>query len=415
MRLLHTSDWHLGQTFHSYERSAEHAHFLGWLLQQLIEQEPDVLVIAGDIFDTANPSAAAQQQFYRFISAALKQQPDINIIITAGNHDSAHRLEAPSPILRELGVTLIGTVPRNEDGLVDVRRLVIPLGNKNSNPTGWCVALPFLRPGDLPRHPEMADHYQDGVAALYEATLQHAVALRGESQLPIIGIGHLHLVGGEVSELSERRLIVGGNEALSANIFGDAFSYVALGHLHKAQQVGHPHIRYCGSPLPMSFSEIDYTHQVVLVDFEGCAVTNIMPLIIPRSVPLLRLPKQRADINDVLAMLTSLELPEASFDEQPYLEVRVALRQPEPDLRRRIEEALTGKPVRLVRIDAQIVREHSNEQPLHAHGLNDMQQIQPLEVFRNIYETTYGTPPKETLIHAFAELASRAQHEEISA
>lgn len=415
MRLLHTSDWHLGQTFHGHERSVEHEHFLSWLLKQLDIYQPDVFIIAGDIFDTANPSATAQRQFYHFVSAVLKQQANLDIIVTAGNHDSAHRLEAPSPIFKELGVTLIGTVPRDEAGDIDISRLVLPLGPDKSRPSGWCVALPFLRPADLPRITEAQDSYQDGVAALYDAALQEAITLRGEADAPILGVGHMHLVGGEVSELSERRLIVGGNEALPASIFGEAFSYIALGHLHKAQQVGSPHIRYSGSPLPMSFTETDYVHQVVLIDFAGSKPDSITPLPIPRSVPVLRLPKQRVDIEEVLEVLSALDLAEVPFDLQPYLEVRVALTQPEPDLRRRIEEVLTGKPIRLVRIDAQLIRQEKPEHVLLVNGLDGMQQLHPEQVFRNIYEIKYGEMPPDELQAAFDELATIALHEETHA
>ncbi|MGL5048376.1 MAG: exonuclease subunit SbcD, partial [Shewanella sp.] len=220
MRLIHTSDWHLGQTFHGFDRQLEHQLFLDWLLDQIVGEQPDVLLIAGDVFDTANPSATAQKQLYHFVTQAKQSKPNLQIIMIAGNHDSAGRIEAPSPLLQVMGIDVIGTVKRDVSGEIDVSTLVFPLRNHSGETSGWCLALPFLRPGDLPKIPDSTDQYTDGVTELYRRALNHALELRGEANQPIIGMGHLHLTGGVTSELSERRLIVGGNEALPASIFG---------------------------------------------------------------------------------------------------------------------------------------------------------------------------------------------------
>lgn len=280
MRFLHTSDWHLGQTLHNFERVYEHQCFLDWLLDTIQTEHAEALLISGDIFDNANPSATSQKQLYRFLQQAKARTPHLNVIVIAGNHDSPGRLEAPSPLLQALNIAVVGHIARNADGDIDLERLVLPLTNQAGTIAAWCLAIPFLRPGDVPRiDPETeaagADHYMDGIALLYRQALQLALKKRQSGQA-ILALGHCYMVGGEISADSERRIVIGGTEALSSGIFDPAIAYAALGHLHLAQVVGkQTHLRYCGSPLPMSFSEIGYAHQILRIDLDGEAVKEI--------------------------------------------------------------------------------------------------------------------------------------------
>lgn len=412
MRLLHTSDWHLGQSFHGYDRGYEQQRFLDWLLSQIQLHQPDQLLMAGDVFDTANPSAAAQAQFYGFLAQARRQCPHLQLVITAGNHDAAGRLEAPNQLLSTLGIDIIGTVKRLDNGDIDVDALVLPLCNADQQPMGWCLALPFLRPADLPKLPGAPDPYAAGVAQLYQQALDKALARRTDETQPIIAMGHLHLTGSAVSELSERRLIVGGNEALPASMFGSELAYVALGHLHRAQSVSAAHIRYCGSPIPMSFSEVDYRHQILLVDLVD-GNTSIQPLTIPRAVNLLRLgaigTQSKLDVEQVLQSLRELSLAELPLAQQPFVEVCLLLDQPEPHLRQRVEQALADQPVRLARIHIQQRRPVDRPQPLSADA---MQQLTPDSVFASLYASQFQQPMSDELAKAFAHIATQAQHQE---
>src|SRR5450830_1653635 len=116
MRLLHTSDWHLGQSLHNFDRHYEHQCFLDWLIDTIVAEEADALLIAGDIFDNANPSSNAQRQLYRFLQQAKTRAPGLQIVVIAGNHDSPGRLEAPGPLLEAHGTVVIGNVVRGRDG-----------------------------------------------------------------------------------------------------------------------------------------------------------------------------------------------------------------------------------------------------------------------------------------------------------
>ncbi len=403
MRLLHTSDWHLGQTLHDFDRSYEHQRFLNWLLDTLETEQIDALLVAGDIFDNPNPSADAQKQFYQFLTEARRRIPQLDIVIIAGNHDSAGRLEAPASLLQVLGVTVVGCA-RTAQGDLDLERLIAPLRNRQGDIAAWCLAIPFLRPGDVPKVATDGDAYLEGIRQLYQQTLDRALNRREHGQA-IVALGHCHMHGGQTSEDSERRIVIGGAEALPVDTFDPAIAYAALGHLHRAQRVGgQERVRYSGSPLPMSFSEIDYPHQVVRVDLEGDNVRNIMPLPIPRPVALLRIPQQPALIDEVIQQLKALHLPDAPLGEQPYLQVRVRLTAPEPGLRAKVEAALDKKPVRLARIETTYGSRTDHDAADRPQSLDDLGRLQPDDIFKRLYQNKYQSEPNAELLAAFAEL-----------
>lgn len=400
MRLLHTSDWHLGQNFFGFSRHYEHQQFLDWLLITLNEQNIDVLLIAGDIFDTANPPSSAQQQFYKFLCAAKANTPHLQVVIIAGNHDSPTRLEVPTPFLAAIDMTVVGQVQRKQQH-IDLENLLVPLHNQQGEIAAWCLAVPFLRPNDVPRVDGASDAYLAGIDALYQQVTALAKTKRQEGQA-LIAMGHCHLLGGEISSDSERKLVMGGIEMLSSQIFDQEIAYVALGHLHLAQQVGAEHIRYSGSPLPMSFSEIDYPHQVVMIELQGNALSTISPVKIPRSVALQRLPEKPAPIDEVLALLAQQDWPLLAEEQQPYLQVRVLLDKPEPALRHKIEQVLDNKSVRLVKIETSYPTQ--NESNTNNFLLEDVSKLQPEAIFLNMYQQRYQNQPETVLLAAFRDL-----------
>jgi exonuclease SbcD len=405
MRLLHTSDWHLGQSLHNFERHYEHQRFLDWLLDTVVAEQADALLIAGDIFDNANPSSASQKQLYRFLQQAKERAPHLNLIVIAGNHDSPGRLEAPGPLLEAHGTRVIGAVQRREDGEIDVESLVLPLTGRSGAIEAWCLAVPFLRPGDVPRVAveDGADPYLAGIALLYKQALELALSRRQNGQA-ILAMGHCHMVDGQMSNDSERRIVIGGTEMLPAGIFDPAIIYAALGHLHLAQTVGkQQHIRYCGSPIPLSFAEVGYQHQILRIDIDGATVGEITSLTVPRAVDLLRVPAKPAPIAQVLEELAALEVEAASPDQQPFLEVRVLLDAPEPGLRSRIEAALDGKPLRLAKIETSSpARTSSIDNDVMT--LDQLEKLKPDDIFRQLYQQRFGNDAPADTLTAFAEL-----------
>ena len=400
MRFLHTSDWHLGQTLHSFERTYEHQRFLDWLLETIIAERIDALLIAGDVYDNANPSAASQKQLYRFLRQAKSAAPHLNIVIIAGNHDSPGRLEAPGPLLEEHEVSLVGNVQRDAEGKIALERMVLPLKNRDGEVAAWCLAVPFLRQGDVPRVDGAADAYAEGIALLYRQVLALALEKRQPGQA-VIALGHCHMTGSAQSADSERRIVIGGSDALSASMFGPEVAYAALGHLHLAQSVGQqPHLRYCGSPLPMSFSEIGYRHQVLRFDLDGERAVDITALPVPRTVDLLRVPARPAPLDEVLAALQAL--PPRSGEHPPYLEVRVRLDAPEPGLRAKVEAALEGRQARLARIDTSLPAR--GDAAGETMSLDQLDKLRPDDIFRRLYRQKFDCDAPDEQLAAFTEL-----------
>ncbi|AJO78332.1 exonuclease SbcCD subunit D C-terminal domain-containing protein [Pseudomonas sp. MRSN 12121] len=411
MRLFHTSDWHLGQNLHGQERDFEHACFLEWLLRQLALHSPDVLLIAGDIFDTVNPPVKAQERLYDFIVGAHEQQPGLTIVMIAGNHDSGSRIELPAPLMRRLRTHALGRVLWLDDGQLDSERLLLPLPDASGAIAGWCLALPFLRPAEV-TGPQLGDDYLKGIAQVHEWLIAAANAKRQPGQA-LIAVSHAHMAGGSVSEDSERSLIIGNAEALPASLFGPSISYVALGHLHKPQKVnGEERIRYSGSPIPLSFSEIGYQHQILDIQLDGETLVSVEPRLIPRAVNLQRLGP--APLTQILLQLAELPDIDLLADEQrqPWLEVRVSLNEPQPDLRQQVESALHGKAVRLVRIAAEYAGSGGREGDDGAAQLVELDQLSPQELFSRAWQDSYGSEVDEQTLKDFAQLLQEVQHEE---
>lgn len=187
MNFLHTADWHLGQTFYQYDRYEEHQHFLDTLLQILETENTEVLLISGDVFDTANPSVTATKQFYHFLHQATERFPHLQIIAIAGNHDSPVRLEMPLPLLENTQVHLIGHIRRNEIREIDYNALILPLYSKGEI-AAYCLAVPFLRLGDTPKTENFSD-YSKGITTFYQEITERALAIANGK--PLIAMGHL--------------------------------------------------------------------------------------------------------------------------------------------------------------------------------------------------------------------------------
>lgn len=400
MRILHTADWHLGQTLRGRVRSYEQAEFLRWLLGVLREYQVDALLVAGDVFETANPGAEAQEAWFSFVAGARQHQPDLDIVVIGGNHDSAQRLDAPNKILSHFGVRVVGGLPRLEGGTIDFDRVVVPI-TSSSGARAWVVAVPFLRVSDLPRG-TAADAHPEGMRTVYGEVVNEALRRREHGE-PVLAMGHLYMAGGAVSEASERK-IVGNLDALPADLFPPDVAYVALGHLHKAQVVGaRESIRYSGSPIPLSMAESGYKHEVCLVDVEERGRTKVSSIPIPRSVDLLRVPETgTAPISAVVDLLSS-RLPARDATPphlHPYVEVVVSTSGPEPSLMERVCAAMKDRAGFLVKVTR--VHQGTSGGPAVAHA--DRKEYSPEQVFVERYRREHNAPPPDEYVRAFHEL-----------
>jgi DNA repair protein SbcD/Mre11 len=412
MTLIHTADWHLGQTFHGQERHTEHRAFLAWLLDTLVGRRADALLVAGDIFDVVNPSLQAQALLYDFIVAAHERRPRLDIVLIAGNHDSGNRIELPAPLMRRLRTHALGRVSWLDDGTLDAERLLVPLTDEAGETRAWCLALPFLRPAEVTGARLLAeggdagaagsdaprDDYVAGISRVHRQLIAAAEARREPGQA-LVAMSHAHLHGAAVSAASERPIVIGGEESISAALFPPAIAYVALGHLHRAQQVGESRLRYSGSPLPLDFSEVDYPHQVVEVTLDDEALGEARPIPVPRPVAMHRVGP--GPLDQVLAELEALEDDPALPREQwPWLEVRVELDAPIPDLRARVEAALDGRALRLLRLERRLPRVEGETAPARV----ELQALGPRRLFALTWESRWGEPPGEEVLADFDRL-----------
>lgn len=408
LRLLHTADWHLGHQLHGVDRLYEHRCFLDWLLDVLDAEQVDALLIAGDVFDSANPPVAAQALFYEFLASARQRCPKLDMVIIAGNHDSPARLEAPGPLFRGVNARVVGLLPR-AGRVFQPEELLVPLRDRDGQVAALCAAVPFLRPADLPvveGHDDI-DPLVEGVRQIYADAAQ-AAQQHLQAHQALVLTGHCYLAHSQLSELSERKVLRGNQHALPSDIFPQESAYVALGHLHLAQWLGRKSVRYSGSPIPLALDERRYPHQVVLADLEGRDCVAVRTLEVPRRVAIHAIPDQGpAPLKAVLAQLKALELPPVPPEQRPLLDVQVLLEQPEPTLRRQVEEALGDRPVRLARIG------------VHYQGVGDaladhlpaeqLTTLDPEIVFRRRYGRDYSGEPEEELLAAFYELLDELQ------
>lgn len=421
MKLLHTADWHLGQTFHGQERHAEHRAFLGWLLDTLVAREVDALLVAGDVFDVVNPSLAAQALLYDFIVSAHERLPTLDIVLIAGNHDSGNRIELPAPLMRRLRTHALGRVSWLDDGSLDAERLLLPLTDASGETRAWCLALPFLRPAevtgrglarddgadqaahgaagsDSARNDSARNDYVAGISRVHQQLIDDARRRRQPGQA-LVAMSHAHLHGAAVSEASERPIVIGGEESISAGLFPADIAYVALGHLHRAQQVGEARIRYSGSPLPLDFSEVNYPHQVVEAVLAGDTLASVEAIPVPRPVAMQRVGP--GELDAVLAELEALPHDTALPRERwPWLEVRVSLSAPVPDLRARVEAALDGKAVRLLRLERRLPQRDAGEEKTRI----DLEQLGPRRLFAHTWQGRWGKPPGDDVLADFDRL-----------
>jgi len=336
MRILHTSDWHLGQNFYSKSRAAEHAAFLDWLLETAQAQQVDAILVAGDIFDTGSPPSYARELYYRFV--VQLQQTGCHLVVLAGNHDSVATLNESREILAFLHTTVVaaaGCAP-------------FILNQRDGSPGAVFCPVPFLRPRDIVTSQaglsgsEKQQHLLAAITDYYQQQYQQACILRGDAALPIIASGHLTTVGASKSD-AVRDIYIGTLDAFPAQNFPPV-DYIALGHIHRPQVIGgQQHIRYCGSPIALSFDETGKAKSVNLVTFVEGRLTDITPLTVPVT-------QQLAVIKgDLAAIAQQLEQWRNAPTSPPvWLDIEITTDDWLTDMQRRIQAMTEELPVEVL-------------------------------------------------------------------
>ncbi len=260
MKILHTSDWHLGQSFMGKKRDKEHEEFLDWLSDTVKEKNIDVVIISGDIFDTGAPPAYAQELY--FDSFTKLRETVKKVVVIGGNHDSIALLKASKKLLEHLGVHVIAGDESPENCVISLEW--------DGKLHGVICAVPYLRDSVIRSNiasttSEKEQALQEGMARFYEKAFQKAKEIAKNKPVPIIATGHLTLQGVTLQD-GEREIYIGKEKAIRPKIF-DPFDYVALGHIHRYKEKS-KRIYYSGSPIPLSFSEIDSCKNVLIVEFD---------------------------------------------------------------------------------------------------------------------------------------------------
>lgn len=316
LRIVHSADWHLGRTLSERCRHAEHVAFCQWLIDLIQREAIDVLIVAGDVFDSANPPHQAIELYYQTLHE-ISRGSQCQVVVVAGNHDSPRLLQAPAAILRHHRIHVIGTAA------ADVASMCVTLPSPDDQtPIAIVAAIPYLRDGDLRRSTfgesrEAIDAaLQEGVRHFYHSAGDHCRVHQGK--VPLLATGHLTIAGGSDSG-SERAIHIGGLGGISASALSSHFDYVALGHLHRRQSISaEKAIVYSGSPIPLGFGEIDAPRSVEVLTFEGVQLVEQEKVEVPLHRRLIRITARH---DDVCAVLKSFSWP--ADQQTPFVHVHI--------------------------------------------------------------------------------------------
>jgi len=351
MRIIHTSDWHLGQNFaRSKSRAAEHSAFLSWLLDQIEKNKVDALIVAGDIFDTGSPPSYAREMYNRFIVDI--QKTSCELVVLGGNHDSVATLNESKDLLACLNTYVVSSVLEN------AQEQIISLKDRQGNIGAILCAIPFVRPRDVmfsqagQSGREKQQAMQLAITEHYHELYQRAVVKRDKykkktkKQLPIICTGHLTTVGATTTD-SVREIYIGSLDAFPASGFPPA-DYIALGHIHQSQKVAKSeYIRYSGSPIPLSFDESGKkAKSVLLVDFKGGKFKSATPIEIPCFQAMHIIKGDIASIEKQLSKVTTLYKLEK--EETLWVEIQVSSQEFIHDLQARIQQIIKDLPIEVL-------------------------------------------------------------------
>ncbi|MHA6248780.1 exonuclease SbcCD subunit D C-terminal domain-containing protein [Pontibacter sp. CAU 1760] len=408
MRVLHTSDWHLGQRLVNLERTEEHQYYLNWLLQTIELEQVEVLLMAGDVFDTGTPSNTALKLYYDFLRRVCATCCR-HVIITGGNHDSVSTLNAPRELLECFNIYVVGGASQNPlDELFELK-------NEQGEVELVVCAVPFLRDRDLRlsvagEHTEQREQrLKAGIVAHYEAFIPHLQQYKAQA-IAVVTTGHLFAAGSSASD-SEKEIHVGNLGQIGADQFPKAFDYVALGHLHRPQKVNNSHhIRYSGSPIPLSFSEVTDKKVNYILDFKDGKLAHLQELEIPCRRKLVRFKGSLEQVKQQVLLFDN-----SVYTLPAWAEVQLELESPIPGINHLIEEVFALKPeLQLLIHRPPILQNERQTLAQQVHEEVDLHLLREQEVFRKRCESTYPNLDHTELMATFSELLELIEQEKES-
>ncbi len=407
MKILHTSDWHIGRSLYGRKRYDEFSAFLDWLAEFIQAESVDALLVAGDIFDTSTPSNRAQELYYRFlckVSASCCR----HIVVIAGNHDSPSFLNAPKELLKALNVHVIGSIPENPEDEV------IALAGSSGIPEAIVCAVPYLRDRDI-RIVEAGESIEDKNTKLIDGLQRHYAEVckvaeekqREYGNIPVIGMGHLFTAGGKtVDGDGVRELYVGSLAHVDKDVFPACIDYLALGHLHVPQKIGaSEYMRYSGSPIPMGYGEAYHEKSVVIVEFSNNPQSKITLHQVPCFQAMERI---SGEIDEITKKIHELK----SKGSDAWLEIEYTGTEIAGNLRELIDEAVADTTMEILRIKNKRVVERVISRTCEDETLDDLNVNDVFIRCLNTCEVPEDDRP--ALIQSYKEIIQRMQEEDLN-
>ena len=387
MKIIHTSDWHIGQTLYQYSRDEEHKYFFNQLKDIILEEKPDALVVSGDIFHSATPTVLSQRLYYHTLVELSRLYDDLQIIVTAGNHDSPSRLEAPCELWEAFNVKVIGNLDfykeADENGLTyDASKIQIPI-KRNDEIVGWVLAVPFLNAGNYPSLEEN-DGYSNRVFAFYDNLKYNLkLNLQYSDNHSVIAMGHLMVSGANSNAYNK---MIGGLESVDVESVTQLkdIDYWALGHVHRPQDLSE-NMRYSGSPFALTFNE-DYVHSVSVVTIENhnvdIKIREIKPLI-----PILDFPFKPQSYEDAISIDDLFLKIDEVLDNESYVRLHVKSEMPLSDVvNAKIVDMFENRKAKYCGIQVYLPVQNVEQSDNIIRTLDDFKAISPYELGCSVYQ-----------------------------
>lgn len=387
MKILHTSDWHLGHTLYNYDRSQEQQAFLEQLSRIVAEEKPDAMVVSGDIYHYSTPSVTTQKMYTDGMLEIHRACPEMAIVVTAGNHDSSSKLEIDSNLWNHFGVKVVGNIERNQEE-VNLGKHIVEVRDKEGELKGYIIAVPHVYPQNFPML-DTETPREERQARFFQA-LQDEVEKINTDELPVVLMAHLSIEGSDRTGHDET---AGGIEYVPISSMGEGYDYLALGHIHCPQDIkgNGRHARYCGTPLPVNFDET-YPHSVSIIEVRRHEAPQIRTVEIENPMPLVTLPKEAVTFEEAIKLLE--EYPD---DKPAYIRLNVLIKDYlAPDRNERASGAVKGKKCKYCYIKSNREKQASDDRARHI-SIQEMQEMSPLEIAKLYYQEAEGEEMDEEL------------------
>lgn len=426
MKILHTSDWHLGQIFYGYDRREEQEAFLEALAEVVGRERPDAMIVSGDVFHNSTPSAQAKKMYVDGMIRIHEACQEMTMVVTAGNHDSPSRLEAEDGLWRHVNVRVIGSFARREDRTADFSGHVVDVV-RDGRVIGHVAAAPYASPRSFPEvtarveaavdektnrtgnensyrtedEGQTEDHTEDRMALWFRGLSDYVKSL-GDG-LPSVLSAHLAVAGSDAEGHDD---LVGGMDYVGAELLGDAYSYVALGHIHKPQTFAGGRMRYSGSPIAVNFDE-SYMHSVTVVELDAGAKPLVRTVQMPDPVPLVTLPgKKPGELEDALDALERFPA-----DRPAYVRLNVLVRGLLPaDSEMKAAELVRGKMCRYCCMKAVRAEDSVRREGRPDFTVQEMREMDPLDVARIYFHDDTGSEMPQDMVDMFKEAVKKARN-----